>query len=81
MEDPQDRSSFGEAMRRVAPYLNLGLTFAVTVGMGVAAGWWLDRWLNTSPYLLLGGILAGLIVAFLGFFSAVLPGKGGKAKP
>jgi ATP synthase protein I len=81
LEDPEDRDSFAEAMRRVAPFLNLGLTFAVTVGLGVAGGWWLDRWLNTSPYLLLAGILLGLAAAFLGFFRAVLPGKGGDAKP
>jgi ATP synthase protein I len=74
--DPEDRNSFAEAMRQVAPYLNLGLTFAVTVGMGVAGGWWLDRWLNTSPYLLLAGILVGLVAAFVGFLRTVLPGKG-----
>ena len=57
MGDPEDRNSFAEAMRRVAPLLNLGLTFAVTVGLGVAAGWWLDRWLRTGPWLLLVGML------------------------
>jgi F0F1-type ATP synthase assembly protein I len=79
--EPEDRSSFAEAMQKAAPLLNLGLTFAVTVGLGVAAGWGLDRWLGTSPWLLLAGIFLGLVAAFVGFFSAVMPPKGGGNEP
>ena len=81
MPEPTDRTSFGDAIRKVAPYLNLGWTFALTVGVGTAAGWWLDRWLSTSPYLLLGGMLFGMVAAFVGFFRTVLPRKGGTGKP
>jgi len=79
--EPADRSSFAEAMRKVAPYLNLGWNFAITVGVGVAVGWWLDRWLKTSPWLLLGGIVLGMVGAFVSFFRAVMPPKGAGGKP
>jgi ATP synthase protein I len=79
--EPEDRNSFAEAMRAAAPYLNLGLTFAVTVGLGVAAGWGLDRWLGTSPWLLLAGMFLGLVAAFVGFYQAVMPPKGGSKTP
>jgi len=78
MPEPGDRSSFAEAMRKVGPYLNLGITFAVTVGMGTAAGWWLDARFHTSPWLLLVGIFVGVAAAFVGFFRTVLPSKGGE---
>jgi F0F1-type ATP synthase assembly protein I len=79
--EPEDRSSFAEAMRRAAPYLNLGLTFAITVGLGVAAGWGLDRWLGTSPWLLLAGMFLGLVAAFVGFYQTVMPPKERSGKP
>ena len=30
-------------------------------------GWALDRWLNTGPWLLVGGIVLGTIVGFIQF--------------
>ena len=75
-ESPQ-KGSLAEAMRRLGPYLNLGWNFAITVGIGVAAGWWLDRWLGTSPWLLLGGMFLGIAAAFVSFFRTVMPPKGG----
>jgi len=68
--------SFAEAVRKVGPYLNLGVGLAVTVGLGVFAGWWLDRKLRTSPWLLLAGILLGIAAAFVNFFRVVMPPKG-----
>jgi F0F1-type ATP synthase assembly protein I len=36
-----------------------------------AAGYLLDRWLDSSPWLLLGGLLTGLAVGFMGLVKAV----------
>jgi len=71
--EPPVRGTFAEAMRQVAPYLNLGWTFAVSVASGVLGGWWLDRKLGTRPWLLLGGALLGIAAAFVSFFRVVLP--------
>ncbi len=75
-EEPGPRP-FAEAMRKAAPYLNLGWTFAVTVTLGVLAGWWLDRKLGTRPWLLLAGSLLGIASAFVSFFRVAMPRKGG----
>ena len=76
MPGPEERGSVAEAMRKVAPYLTLGWTFALTVGLGTAAGWWSDRRFGTSPWLLLAGMFLGLVAAFFGFVRTVMPGKG-----
>ncbi len=36
-----------------------------------AAGYLLDRWLNSSPWLLLCGLAVGLAVGFFGLLNAV----------
>ena len=37
----------------------LGLEFAVAVALGVGAGFWIDRKLDSFPWAMLGGVLAG----------------------
>jgi ATP synthase protein I len=59
-------------MKRVAPYLNLGTTFAVTALVGALAGWWLDRKLKTGPWLLIAGLFLGIAAAFVNFFRVVM---------
>jgi ATP synthase protein I len=63
-------------MRAMGPYLSLGWNFAVTVGLGLLAGWWLDRKLRTGPWLTVIGIALGIAAAFVQFFRVVLPRKG-----
>ncbi len=76
-EKKPGRDSFAEALRRVAPYLNLGWTFAITLAAGVLGGWWLDGKLGTRPWLLLAGALLGIVSGFVSFFRVVLPPRGG----
>lgn len=40
---------------------------------GVAGGLWLDAKLNTKPILVIVGLLLGIVVAFYGVFSMLLP--------
>lgn len=42
--------------------------FAVAVGLGALAGWGLDKWLGTAPWLLIVGVLVGFA---LGLFLLV----------
>ena len=78
MPEKPGRDSFAQAMRKAAPYLNLGWTFAVTLALGVLGGWWLDGKLGTRPWLLLAGALLGIAAAFVSFFRVVLPPMGGR---
>ena len=39
-----------------------GVEFAVALGLGAAGGYGLDRWLGTSPWLLIVGVFLGFAV-------------------
>ena len=39
-----------------------GVEFAVALGLGAAGGYGLDRWLCTSPWLLIVGVFLGFAV-------------------
>ena len=68
-------------MRKAAPYLNLGWTFAMTVLALTFAGWWLDRRLGTRPWLLTAGLFLGIALAMVNFLRAVLrPKREGKSE-
>lgn len=51
----------------IGPVWSIGVNFSAGVaGMGLL-GWFLDRWLGTAPWILLGGVLLGLIGGFYQF--------------
>ena len=57
--------------KRYARYLGLGAEIAVALSAPIFLGYWLDlRW-ETSPWLLLGGILLGILL-LIGIFSRVI---------
>ncbi|QSQ20961.1 AtpZ/AtpI family protein [Pyxidicoccus parkwayensis] len=65
-----DGSELGETarqMRAAQPYI--GAVWKLTGGavVGVLGGYWLDRWLGTAPWLLVGLSLVGICVGFYGF--------------
>ncbi|HCC47898.1 MAG TPA: hypothetical protein DEQ38_07270 [Elusimicrobia bacterium] len=41
-------------------YAQIGLQLAGAVLLGFWAGWWLDKKLDTAPWLMLGGAAAGI---------------------
>ena len=53
-------------------YLGLGFEIAVPVLLGIYIGYRLDRWLDTSPWLLLVGALLGMGLSFYGLFRKTL---------
>jgi ATP synthase protein I len=46
--DKQDRRAF---FRELGKYSALGLEMAISVVIGMAIGYYLDKWLGTSPWL------------------------------
>lgn len=74
---PPDREPLADAMRYfqggmalIAPMLALG-----------ALGYWLDRKFDTEPWIMVAGLITGMIGGFVNFFQAVLPKRpppGGK---
>jgi F0F1-type ATP synthase assembly protein I len=69
-EKPAGRD-WSRAVREAGPYLGLGTMLAASVGLGLLAGYWLDRRLGTAPLLFLVGGVLGLAAAGLQFYKTV----------
>lgn len=53
---------------RYAEYLSLGAEIAAAITVPILAGWLVDEWLETSPWLLLTGCLVGMVNVFVLIF-------------
>jgi len=49
-------------------FLSLGGEIAAGILLPMFIGYWLDQWLNTSPWLLLTGCVVGIINIFILIF-------------
>jgi ATP synthase protein I len=49
----------------------VGITLVVATVIGLAGGYYLDRWLGTSPWLTLIGLLFGIAAGFVNLFRTV----------
>ncbi len=58
----------------MAPYIDLGLQFAIAIALGVAGGYWLDTKLNMKfPIFLILGLFLGATAGFLRIYRTVYP--------
>jgi F0F1-type ATP synthase assembly protein I len=50
-----------------------GAVFSILISIisFLIVGWALDRWLKTSPWLLVGGIVLGTIIGFIQFIRLI----------
>lgn len=60
-------SSTARQMRAAQPYIAAVWKLVGGAVVGVLGGYFLDKWLGTSPWLLLGLSLVGISVGFYGF--------------
>ena len=49
----------------------IGMVFVVSTALGLAAGYYADRWLGSSPWLTLIGLGFGIAAGFVNFFRSV----------
>jgi F0F1-type ATP synthase assembly protein I len=56
------------SLAKYAPYLSLGLEIAVGIALPILAGYWLDEYLGTGPWILLGGCVLGMVNVFVIIF-------------
>ena len=61
------KSSPGHAAQLVA----LGTMLFACVAVGLAAGYFADRWLGTQPWLVLVGLAFGIAAAAVNFFRTI----------
>ena len=58
-------------MRALGPYMNIGWTFVISIGLGILGGRWADARFGTEPWFFLIGAVFGMAVGFYSFFLAV----------
>jgi len=58
--------------REVGPFLTLGLQLAITVVVFFFLGQWLDRELDTEPWLMLTGVMIGVVGGILKFIKTAM---------
>lgn len=69
--DDEGLSEHAKAMHGAMPWISAVWKFIGGAAVGVLAGYWLDKWLGTSPLFILVLTLLGLAVGFYGFIREV----------
>jgi ATP synthase protein I len=66
--------------KNLAAYSTVGLMFPVSIAVGAGMGYWLDKWLNTAPYLLVIFTLYGVAAGFWNLYKVTkrMSDKNGK---
>ncbi len=54
--------------RRIGILANLGVTMVAATAIGLALGYQLDKWLKTSPWLMILFLLLGIAAGFINIF-------------
>lgn len=64
------RKTMAESMRTWGPLSTVGFSFVMAIVIGAAAGYYLDAWLGTSPWLFLLFFAFGLAAGILNVYRA-----------
>jgi F0F1-type ATP synthase assembly protein I len=78
----KDNSNRAKIIKELAPYMTLGIDFAITVSLFALLGYWLDGKYSTSPLWILILSFFGIAVGFYKFIRITLKKKkmnGGKS--
>lgn len=76
---PQELSGLARAMHAAQPYLQAAWSLTGGVALGVIAGYYADKKLGTTPWLLVLGSCLGMALGMYAFITAVLEAE--KRKP
>ena len=57
--------------KALAELSSIGMTLVLATVIGLAGGYFLDRWLGTSPWLILIGLGLGITAGFVNLFRSV----------
>ena len=58
-------------IRQIASYSTLGLEMGLSVAVGAAIGYYLDKWLKTDPWFLIIFFLFGVVAGFRSLYRAL----------
>jgi ATP synthase protein I len=59
------------AWKALGELSTIGLALVIATVLGLAGGYYLDRWLGTSPWLTLIGLVFGIAAGFVNLFRSV----------
>ena len=59
------------AWKALGELSTVGLTLVLATVIGLAGGYYLDKWLGTSPWLTLIGLVLGIASGFVNLFRTV----------
>ena len=62
------RTPMSETMRTLGALSTVGFSFVLAIVIGTAAGYYLDRWLGTSPWLFFLFFALGLAAGILNVY-------------
>lgn len=60
--------SLGKTVRTIGALSTVGFSFVLAIVLGAWAGWTLDRWLGTGPWLFLTFFFLGLAAGVLNVY-------------
>ena len=63
-----DRKPLSDTMRTLGALSTVGFSFVLAIIIGAAAGYFLDRWLGTSPWLFFLFFVLGLAAGILNVY-------------
>lgn len=70
-DEPEGLSNVARSMQKAEPYFRAAWNLTGGVALGVLAGYFADRQLDTAPWLLVVGSVLGMAAGMYGFFQAV----------
>lgn len=68
----RDDRSAASNLRGLGPYLTMGIQLAIPIIVFFFLGRWLDHRWNTSPWLMIGGIVLGGVGGMIKFISSAM---------
>jgi ATP synthase protein I len=71
-DKPSDGESVAASYRKAGPYLAASWQLTGSVAAWTIIGYFLDRWLKTTPWLLVAGAVLGMGLGFYLFFRALM---------
>ncbi len=74
MEQQDEKLFDGDrnTLRGFAPFLTLGIQLALSIVVFFFLGKWMDSRFNTSPWLMLGGLIIGGVGGMVKFITSVM---------
>lgn len=60
-----------DTWKALAELSTIGMSMVLATVIGLAGGYFLDRWLGTTPWLTLIGLGLGIAAGFVNFFRSV----------